>query len=235
MKFSQVLLVFAFLFGFSHTAAAQYSGVGGCPGSQREGLPPCCATFTVPSGGSDSDRTCVGPATQYRFTIYEFGFENDAGEVTSLGSETSFDAASVGAGEEVGQFISGAVLPPGHYPYIRPVISQDYTVTADITTLNGRHCVGTTTGHNNEESTDACNAQGINPNYAPRSEHENCVSGGRMHIRDGQAPITVTDGGSLSYNFAFYVESGVTCTFAEGGSGDTVPQVGWLNAQITQN
>lgn len=221
---------------FAQDAFAQWSGTGGCPGATRSGLPPCCATFTPPSGGSDDDRTCVGPATSYQMTIYEFNFEDTGGNLVRLGSEQTFDAAAVNAGETVGSFLTGAILPAGTYPYLRPVISRNYTVAGNITTADSRSCTGTATGIPvGDESLETCDANGINPNYSMGGGHENCVStDGKMHIRDGQTTFNVADGDSLNFNFNFYVESGVKCVFPAGGTGDATMGVGALFVTVTQ-
>lgn len=219
---------------FAPEAQAQMS-LGGCPGAQRNGLPPCCLTFDVPVGGSDQDRTCVGPATQYSFTLYRFGFEDNFGNVSWLGTERVFDAASVSAGEAVGGFVSGAQLSPGTYPYMRPVISQNFTVSADITTHDGRRCTGTVTGYNADEPPEACGPDLINPDYAPDGPHGNCVDSGKSYIRDNQAPLTKTADNAVSLNFAFYTDSGALCTFPAGGSGDATLGVSALMVSITAN
>lgn len=196
-------------------------------------MPPCCLDFTVPSGGTDEDRTCVGPATRYLMTIHSVGFEDTDGNVTSHGTGTTFDVAAVDSGQTVGAFISGVQLPDGTYPFLRPVLDQTYTIDADITTSDARRCSGTVTGsppHLPRE----CNSNLINPLYNGDDETD-CVKDGKFYVRDGQQSIVVANGTGPSFNIAFFVESSAICLFPAGGSGDGALGVGDLFVRIGSN
>ncbi len=112
-----------FLPGFVLTLAVPFAlaHAQGCsPASGGAGsLPPCCATTDM-SGGGD----CMAPAAQYQFTLYNVGFEKSDGTVVEFGAPRMFDAASVGAGADIGNFISGANLQPGAYVAVRPSLSR---------------------------------------------------------------------------------------------------------------
>lgn len=207
--------------------------VGGCGEARREGMPPCCLDFTVPSGGTDEDRTCVGPATRYLMTVHNMGFEDSAGNVSWHGSGTTFDMAAVDSGQSVGAFISGVQLPDGTYPYMRAVLGQTYTIDADITTADARRCSGTVTGappHLPRQ----CNDDLINPLYNGTDEID-CTNDGKFYVRDNQQSIVVANGTGPSLNMAFYVESASVCLFPSGGSGDAALSVGDLFVRIRSN
>jgi len=211
---------------------------GGCPGSERDDLPPCCATFTVPSGGSDADRSCVGPATSYIMTIHEFGFKDDGGTRHQFTGAKTFDMASVDAGSNVGSFIQGAALPAGTYTHMTPVISQNIQISANITTADSRTCSGTVTGFDTEEETNSCDSNFL-PDACipgPGNSCQNCIADGKNYLNDNQlGTFTFAPGDSLALSFAFYTESAAKCVFPAGGVGDGTLSVGPLNVRITRN
>ena len=211
--------------------ASNLAYAGGCPGAENDHLQPCCSTFTPPLGGSDEDRTCVGPATRYSFTVYSFSFIDSAGTVHSFGSPTVFDAAAVDAGQTAGTFVTGAVLPTGTYPTLRPEISHFFTVDANITTADGRHCVATGVSGNTDRELLPCNPTTLRPT----NSSDNCLSNGNVLVYDSTSSLTYREGDPLNLGFAFYTQSAVQCTFPAGGSGDGTADVGELYVRINRN
>lgn len=214
------------LAGMSHPAAA--TAPGGC--GQVHSDFPCCTDFVIPSGGSDDERTCVGPARSYSMTMYDFGFEDSNGNVIHLGSGKIFDAAAVNAGEVAGSFISHANLPSGTYVAVRPIVSHAIEIESDITVQNGtggtRRCYGTATGGN--PTIHECNE-----NFRDPEGDDTCQKDGKQYIRDTQlGTFTYKEGDPLNFRFAIYVDSSVRCTFLEGGFGDTIPQVGEIKVDM---
>lgn len=196
--------------------------------SGAAGLPPCCATTDMSAGG-----TCMAPATQYQFTMFSFGFEKSDGTVVEFGHAQSFDAASVSAGNDIGNFISGATLTPGTYVALRPTISQDINVATQVTTRDGRSCSGATTAPSQQ-----MNGQPW-PNCAagqPDSVTDQCINGGQLRMRDGQSgALNITGSGGVTITIKFDVNNGALCTFAPGTAPASGVGLGVFSVRITKS
>lgn len=220
-----VKVFFVLLMAMPMTAHAQ--GCSPTP-SGATGLPPCCATVDMSAGG-----TCMAPATQYQFTIFSFGFEKSEGTVVEFGHAQSFDAASVGVGGDIGNYISGATLTPGTYVAVRPTISRDISVSAQVTTRDGRNCSGTVTAPSQQPDGQPW------PNCAagqPDGSLAQCLSGGQLRIRDGQiGALNITGSGGVTINFKFDVNNGAVCSFAPGSGPASSIGLGVLSVRMTKS
>lgn len=192
------------------------------------GLPPCCATADMSAGG-----TCMAPATQYQFTIFSFGFEKSDGTVVEFGHAQNFDAASVSAGNDIGNYISGATLTPGTYVAVRPTISRDISVATQVTTRDGRSCNGSATAPSQQP-----NGQPW-PNCAagqPDGSVDQCLGGGQLRIRDGGGgALNITGNGGVTINFKFDVNNGAVCIFAPGTAPASNVGLGVFSVRITKS
>lgn len=196
--------------------------------SGATGLPPCCATTDMSGGGS-----CMAPATTYQFTIFSFGFEKSDGTVVEFGHAQSFDAASVSAGGDIGNYIAGATLSSGTYVAMRPVISRDINVATQVTTRDGRTCSGSITAPSQQPS-------GQNwPDCAagqPDATLAQCLSGGQLRIRDNQVgALNITGAGGVTINFKFDVNNGAVCNFLPGSGAASNVGLGVLSVKITKS
>lgn len=209
------------------SAPAQAQGCSPAP-SGGGGLPPCCATTDMSAGGE-----CMASATQYRFTIYSFGFEKSDGTVVEYGNARSFDAASVNAGGDIGNYISGAPLTPGTYIAVRPTISRDFSVAARVTTRDGRTCSGSVTAPARQPGGLAW------PNCAagqPDAGTPVCLSGGQLRIRDDQiGTLNINGDSGVTINFKFDVNNGVICRFAPGSSPSSGVSLGVFSVRVTKS
>ena len=199
-------LIFIFVFCFSSFSKSETCG-------GADGLV-CCNTITSTSGS-----VCTIPANnKYIFTLRRFGFENSAGEVTWVGTETSFNAALSSVGASMGNFISGQSLPEGTYVAVRPEVKLEMTVNGSgVSTSDSVAC---TSGGDQTENlaTVMNNLSDPIPNCSS-SPNEDCNTGdGYMRIRDTQlGNFTVTAATARTINFEFDVGSGVLFT-ASGGN-----------------
>ncbi|MDE2028250.1 MAG: hypothetical protein KGK03_09105 [Candidatus Omnitrophica bacterium] len=225
MKPSYIFIfsIFIFLFKSSLTFADCTSV------RSQQGAPnnyPCCsdANYSVSSG------YCMAPASTYQFTLDQFGFEKDDGTVVWTGSTTSFDAASVGIGQAMGNFISNAVLPAG--TYVAEVVKMHEAINVSTSSVfeqsNTYSCTLSTTG-NWAGTYSACAAPGY-----PTAAHPNpCTNGSLLIMRSTQlGNFTVTNGQSMTISFTFYPEEGAICHFPGGGNADGI-QVGQLAVNMS--
>lgn len=193
---------------------------------------PCCADFNVPIAGTDNERTCVGPATTYLFTIDSFGFEDSSGTVTWMGSPTEFDAASVSAGSDMGTFVSGGVLADGTYVAVRPKVNRTFQVTANILTQDGRLCSGSASGgmRGHSGAMPVCGAG------EPNATRPQCVDGDNVTMRATELGSLVhSSADPISIGFVFYTDNAATCTFPAGGVGNGTLSLGSLHVDMIAN
>ena len=120
-----------FLFLLAAVCASTQAFAGGCPGGERDYLPPCCDSYTVPGAGG----VCTAPSTHYLFTVNQFGFENQAGDITWFGTPAQFDANSSTVGQAVGNFVSQATLPTDTYVAFRANIVNNIQLYGGCTPL----------------------------------------------------------------------------------------------------
>ena len=223
----RVAVLLCLCLGSSLTGLAFAQGCTPAPAGSGN-LPPCCSSADMHEGG-----TCVAPATQYQFTIYTFGFEKSDGTVVQFGHAQNFDAASVSAGGELGNFISGATLAPGAYVAVRPTISRDITVATRATTADGRACAGATTAPSTQLNGMAW------PNCAagqPDAAVPQCLSGGQLRIRESQlGTMNITASSGATINFTFEVNNGAICNFNPGTGPATSVGLGVFAIRLTKS
>jgi len=181
------------------------------------GFAPCCNTVAA---SDPPGNICLAPAnTKYEFTLNRFGLEKDDGTIDFKGSLTTFNAASVTVGQDMGNFISSANLTFGTtIVAVRPEVSKTFTVNgggqSQHTTTDSVNCssggdqTGTLSVDQNNTAIPSCSTS---PN-ADQCE----TSDGFIRMRDtslgtftvGTAPITV--------QFDFDVGSGLVFTYGGG-------------------
>lgn len=195
---------------------------------------PCCNTVASTSNGM-----CVAPANnKYEFTLKRFCFEKSDGSLVCVGSPTTFNAASVTIGADMGNFISG-VRPDGlqvgdTIVAMRPEVSKTFTVNggggSKHTTSDAVAC--STGGDRSETMSTDPNNNPI-PSCSASPSADPCeTSDGYLRIRDTSlGNITVTNE-PLIINFDFDVGSGVT--FATGGGACTFQSLGPLSVTMSR-
>ncbi len=200
------------------------------------GFAACCNTVdaSVPPAPG---QVCFAPANnKYQFTLNRFGLESDDGTILFSGSLTTFNAASVTAGADLGNFISSASVPLGTtIVAVRPEVSKTFTVngsgqsehtTTGATPVNcssGGDQTGTLTVDENNTTIPSCSTS---PSAAQCE-----TSDGFIRIREtslgtftvGTAPITI--------QFDFDVGSGLVFTY--GNDACTFAKMGPLGVTMT--
>jgi hypothetical protein len=209
MKIFTAAAIFLGLLLLSQHAMAQ-----GCAAQTRMDLPPCCSVTNMSAGG-----TCVGPASRYVITFNIIGLETADGGVISMGQSQLFDAASVNAGEVMGNFLSGAAPPNGTYTALRADFNRSIDMAANVTTADNRTCSGTSNADFSQGSNPIPNCAAGQPNAQVFS----CFSGGSMLVRDDSLGALTFDGKSATtIRFEFSTENGALCTFSPGSDPGTV-------------
>ena len=190
----------------------------------------CCSDL---SSSANSGQTCAVPANdEYTFTLNRFGFERSDGTITWVGSQTSFNAASVSVGAAMGAFVSGSTLPVGTYVAVRPELVLTFTVGASGTdTSDGIECTSggaqtanlSTTMSNLGQGLPACSA-------SPNATCE--TSDGYIRMRDTSlGNFTITSSSSPTLTFKFDVGSGAMFTLSSGAC--TYSQMGPMDVGMT--
>ncbi len=199
------------------------------------GFAACCNTVdaSVPPAPG---QVCFAPANnKYQFTLNRFGLELDDGTILFSGSLTTFNAASVTVGEDMGNFISSASIALGPtIVAVRPEVSQTFTVNgsgqSEHTTTDSVNCSsgGDQTQTLTKDETDAAI-----PSCSTSPSAAQCLtSDGFIRMRDtglgtftvGKAPITI--------QFDFDVGSGLV--FTTGGGACTFRSMGPLGVTMTK-
>ncbi len=195
----------------------------------QQGAPnnyPCCsdADYSISSG------YCMAPASTYQFTLDQFGFEKSDGTVVWTGSTTSFDAASVGIGQAMGNFISNAVLQAGTYVAVVVKMHEAINVsTANVFEKSNTYSCSLSTTGNWAGSYSACTA----PGYPTAANPSPCINGSLLIMRSTQlGNFTVTNGQNKTVSFTFYPEEGAICHFPGGGNANGI-QVGQLAVNMS--
>lgn len=197
----------------------------GCAAQVRMDLPPCCSVTDMSAGG-----TCIGPATRYALTFNTIGLETADGNVTSLGQSELFDAASVNAGEVMGNFLTAASPPNGTYNALRADFNRSISVEANVTTSDSRSCSGAATADFYQGTTTIPTCGTGEPNAAVPT----CVSGSSMQVRDDSLGQLVFDGTTATtIRFEFKTENGALCTFSPG-SGPGTLSTGALDVSMSR-
>lgn len=164
----------------------------------------CCSDLVNIPG---EPQTCAVPAdNQYTFSLNRFGFEHSDGTITWVGSEETFNAASVSIGAEVGAFLSGTSLVPGTYVAMRPEVHPEFTVDASgkTKTSDGLACSsgGPQTGN---LITTMENLGDSIPSCSTSPSADECeTSNGFIRIRDtstGNFTITATTSPTITFKF----------------------------------
>ncbi|RMH38272.1 MAG: hypothetical protein D6690_00325 [Nitrospirae bacterium] len=195
---------------------------------------PCCNTVASTTNG-----VCVAPANnKYEFTLKRFCLEKSDGSLVCVGSTTTFNAASVTVGADMGNFISGATsehLNVGDtIVAMRPEVSKTFTVNGGAgsqhTTSDAVTC--STGGDQTVIMATDPNHQPF-PSCATSPSADPCeTSDGFLRIRDTSlGTITVTQE-PLVIHFDFDVGSGVT--FATGGGTCTYQGIGPLSVTMSR-
>jgi len=215
--------------GASPWAFAETCGIPGFAG--------CCNTVDA-SVAPGPGNICFAPANnKYEFTLNRFGLEKDDGTIEWRGSLTTFNAASVTVGQDMGNFISSANIALGTtIVAVRPEVSKTFTVngsgqsehtTTGATPVNcssGGDQTGTLAVDENNNAIPSCSAS---PNAAQCE-----TSDGFIRMREtslgtftvGTAPITI--------QFNFDVGSGLAFTY--GGGACTFSSMGPLGVTMTK-
>ena len=169
------------------------------------------------------NNSCVIPASnKYEFTLVRFGFENQAGQITWAGTQTTFNAASASVGAAMGTFISNVTLPAGTYVAVRPEVSKDFVVTGSgKSTTDGAPC---STGGDKSGDLIALLSPGgglATCNANPALDGGQCNTGNNtILIRDTNlGNFTVDASTSRTIEFSFDVGSGVYMIARDNGSG----------------
>ena len=200
------LFIFGLFLIFPHSLKSETCG-------GAEGLV-CCNTVTSSSG-----YVCAIPANnKYIFTLRRFGFEQDDGTVTWVGTETSFNAALSSVGATMGNFVSGQSLPVGTYVAVRPEVKLEMTVNGSgVSTSDSVAC--TSAGDKTEDLATVMDNLSDSIPSCDTSPNVDCNTGdGYMRIRDTQlGNFSITKTSSRTLIFKFDVGSGVLFT-AAGGS-----------------
>lgn len=196
------------------------------------GFAACCNTVS-----SNAVGICLAPSnTKYEFTLNRFGLELDDGTIEYSGSLTTFNAASVTVGQDMGNFISSASIALGAtIVAVRPEVSQTFTVNGSgqsehTTTAPAVNCSSggdqTQTLTKDETDTDI-------PSCSTSPSAAQCLtSDGFIRMREtslgtftvGTAPITI--------QFDFDVGSGLV--FTTGGGACTFRSMGPLGVTMTK-
>ncbi len=197
------------------------------------GFAPCCNTVAA---SDPPGNICLAPSnTKYEFTLNRFGLELDDGTIEYSGSLTTFNAASVTVGQDMGNFISSASIALGAtIVAVRPEVSQTFTVNgsgqSEHTTTDSVNCSsgGDQTQTLTKDETDAAI-----PSCSTSPSAALCLtSDGFIRMRDtglgtftvGKAPITI--------QFDFDVGSGLV--FTTGGGACTFRSMGPLGVTMTK-
>ena len=182
---------------------------------------------------STSDDTCAIPANnKYIFTLRRFGFENSAGEVTWVGTETAFNAANADIGATMGNFVTGENLPEATYVALRPEVKLEMTVNGDgVSTADGVPC--TSGGDQTESLATVSEGFGTPIPSCSTSPNENCDTGdGYKRIRtDMLGDFTITSTSSRTIEFTFDAGGGVL--FDTGGGACTYRSIGLLAVDMS--
>ena len=175
----------------------------------------CCDTITAVLHNGN----CVIPANnKYQFTLVRFGFENQAGQITWAGTQTTFNAASAAVGAAMGSFISNVTLPAGTYVAVRPEVSKDFVVNGSGRSTNdGAAC---TTGGDQNGDLIALIGVGLPAcNVNPALDAGECNTGNNtILMRDTSlGNFTVDASTSRTITFSFDVGSGVSMIARDNG------------------
>ena len=212
------------LLGTSPWAFAETCGISG--------FAACCNTVS-----SNTNGVCVAPAnTKYSFTLNRFGLELDDGTIEYSGSLTTFNAASVTVGEDMGNFISSASIALGTtIVAVRPEVSQTFTVNgsgqSEHTTL--APIVNCSSGGDQAQTLTKDETDTAIPSCSTSPSAAQCLtSDGFIRMREtslgtftvGKAPITI--------QFDFDVGSGLV--FTTGGGACTFRSMGPLGVTMTK-
>lgn len=220
MRIYKTALIIPFLLS-SYTVSAET-----CAGAVSVS---CCSDVSSSSG-----ETCAIPANNnYTFTLKRFGFEDSAGNITWMGSTTSFNAANASVGASMGAFISGTPLAIGTYVAVRPEVKLVMTVNGSgVSTSDDIAC--TTGGDKTEDLADVMTTLGATMDSCTDSPNANsCDTGdGFMRMRDTSlGDITITASSSPTITFKFDVGSGVM--FSATGGACTYANMGPLDVSMT--
>lgn len=190
------------------------------------GFAPCCNTVASDTG---APVLCLAPAnTKYEFTLKRFGLEKDDGTIEWRGSLTTFNAASVTVGQDMGNFISSANLALGTtIVAVRPEVSTTFTVNgggqSNHTTTDSVNCSSggdqtqTLTVDENNTTLPSCSTS---PNAAQCE-----TSDGFIRMREtslgtftvGTAPITIQFDFDVGSGLVFLTDGAGACNFNSMG------------------
>lgn len=177
-----------------------------------------CATQAATFTGD-----CFGPATLYQFTMKDFrlriqGTTTFKTVKAADTPEKTFNAASVAAGGDLGQFASGGPpLDPATYDAVSPVLSTTWSVQGSTGSSGGPTCF-TKTASPFSGATAPAQTFTFTVTSLPASDTVE-LSGTSIIIKDTSPsglPLTITANEKVTINTAFDVSFGVKFTFAGG-------------------
>ena len=110
------------------------------------------ATCASEDGGGALNGQCSSAPAKFIQTINAMRLArlNDDNSITFVEMGTTpqaFDFASVTAGADIGNYISGIAIPDGTYVAVSPILDEMATVSGDVT-VDGMYCRSTPAGAN---------------------------------------------------------------------------------------
>ncbi len=158
--------------------------------------------------------TCTGEADFYEFTVKAFKLRRtDNDETVDLTpGEKTFNAASVTAGADVGEYASGAAIDATEYDEFIVILGKTMSVRGSVTTDDARPCRTFTTGSADDGGTAENISENI-PSQFLNADDDAEFTATQTELPD-DLPLTVGEGQGVNIRIAFDVGSGVLYTFS---------------------
>ena len=189
---------------------------------------PDCAGNTDPCSNCDNltnplySGTCTTGADVYSFTMKEMRLRKTDGSFVSIASgDTTFNAASVTAGAQIGAYASGATVPPASYDAMSPTLGKDWGFSASTTGGAASSCATTAGGFSVNPADQATRIFDLvafftsNPGSTPP---DMTIAGGNLTMVDASPSmkVTVNNGQSLAINIQFDTGTGAQFIYVNG-------------------
>lgn len=189
---------------------------------------PDCAGNTNPCSNCDNltnalySGACTIAPDVYSFTIKEMRLRKTDGTFVSIATgDTTFNAASVTAGAQIGSYVNGATVLPASYDAMSPILDKDWGFSASTTGGAAGSCATTAAGFSTNTANQATRIFDLvsfftnNPGNAPS---DIIISGNTMIVVDTNPAlqVTVNNGQSLAVNISFDAATGAQFVYAGG-------------------